>query len=169
MPIGILADTHDNLAAVEAALAVFADRGVERILHCGDVIAPPMLEAFEGYHLDLVLGNNDGEVAGLRAGLADLDPPGTCHGRFGVVEVDGMRCAMMHGERLAEVDACARSGAFDLVLHGHHHETRRETVDGTNVINPGGHFPTIPPKHRNVGLLAPGSGTVELVNLQDTT
>ncbi len=40
MDIGIVSDTHDNVAAVERATEVFAADGVEVVIHCGDFVAP---------------------------------------------------------------------------------------------------------------------------------
>lgn len=165
MQVGIIADTHDNLEAVKEAVSRFQEHDVETIIHCGDVIAPPIIPFFEGFRLHVVLGNNDGEVAGLRSAIDNLTSGGICHGRFGVIELDGLRIAALHGERLDEVDACARSGAFDLVCHGHHHESRCEEIEGTQVVNPGGHFPTIPPEHRQIAILDTGSEAIEFHNL----
>ena len=161
MRIGIIADTHDNVHAVEAAVDIFEQSAVDAIVHCGDVIAPPVIPLFDGVEFHLVLGNNDGEIVGLRSAIADLEPAGHCHGRFGVMEFDGLRLAALHGEDLADVDRYARSGAFDVVCYGHHHETRHEMVDGTTVINPGGHFPTVPDEHRRVVTVTTDDGSVD--------
>ena len=163
MIVGILSDTHDNVAAVELAIEAFDAAGVTAILHCGDVIAPPVIPLFDGYEFHLVFGNNDGEEVGLRSAVAELDPPGQCHGRFGVIEFDGMRIAALHGEDLDEVEQYAQSEAFDLVCHGHHHETRLETFGDTTVLNPGAHFPLVPGEHRQVALLDTADRSIDFV------
>lgn len=165
MKVGIISDTHDNVEAVEAAVERFSDAGVEAIVHCGDVIAPPVIPYFDGFEFHLVFGNNDGETVGLRSAVADLSPTGHCHGRFAVIEFDGMRLAALHGEDLDEVDGYAESGAFDLVCCGHYHETRQENVDGTVVLNPGGHFPTVADDHRTVAILDTASGEISIESI----
>lgn len=162
MRVGIIADTHDNIESVERAVELFEREDVATVLHCGDVIAPPVLPFFDGCELHLVLGNNDGEVRGLERTLADMDPPGTLHGRFAIVELDNKRVAMMHGEDLKEVNAVAQSGVTDVVCYGHHHETRNTTIGETKVLNPGGHFPTVAPDRRQVAILDTETESIRL-------
>lgn len=162
MKVGIISDTHDNVAAVKAAVETFSRADVGPIVHCGDVIAPPVIPFFDGFEFHLVFGNNDGETVGLRSAVADLEPTGHCHGRFGIIEFDGVRIAALHGEDLDEVTQYAESGAFDLVCHGHHHETRLETVGDTTVLNPGAHFPTVPEAHQTVAILDTATHEIEL-------
>ncbi|RLF06699.1 MAG: hypothetical protein DRK00_00935, partial [Thermoprotei archaeon] len=38
--IFVIADTRDNLAALDRALEELESRGVKRLLHAGDIIAP---------------------------------------------------------------------------------------------------------------------------------
>ncbi|MCU4754123.1 metallophosphoesterase [Halobacteria archaeon AArc-curdl1] len=160
MQVGIIADTHDNVEATERATDIFAEEGVELIIHCGDFIAPPLLSSFEGFELHGVLGNNDGEISGLEATFESLGNESELHGRFGTFELDGLSVAVLHGESLAEVDAVAESETFDLVCHGHHHERKLTEVGRTMVLNPGAHFPTVPEEHRTVAIVDTLSETV---------
>ena len=64
--IGIISDTHENEEAIKKAVKVFKDRNVEFVVHCGDIISPPMLEYFRGLKMKFVFGNNDGEKIGLK-------------------------------------------------------------------------------------------------------
>ena len=74
MKIGAISDTHDNLAAVSAALRRFQEAGVEAILHAGDYVAPFCLKWLLETALPLegVFGNCDGERAGLAKLLPEL-------------------------------------------------------------------------------------------------
>ena len=47
MRIGIVSDTHDDLAAVEAAVALFEREGVDAVVHCGDFVAPFSVTPFD--------------------------------------------------------------------------------------------------------------------------
>jgi hypothetical protein len=155
MVFGVVSDTHDNVAAVERIATAFDERGVETVIHCGDYIAPPVLPFLEGYEVHGVLGNNDGELDGLEAGFRALGNGSRLHGRLAEVTVEGVDVAVRHGEDLASIEDLAETGAYDLVCYGHHHERDLRTVDGTPVLNPGAHFPTVPEDHRTVAVVDP--------------
>lgn len=40
MFIGVIADSHDRLPTIDAAMKIFAERRVEAIIHAGDFVAP---------------------------------------------------------------------------------------------------------------------------------
>jgi len=64
MLVGIVADTHDNLDLVEAAVETFEERGVDAVVHCGDIVAPFSAVPFDAeFEFHAVRGNNDGEWA----------------------------------------------------------------------------------------------------------
>ncbi|WP_380677795.1 metallophosphoesterase [Salinigranum sp. GCM10025319] len=160
MRVGIISDTHDNVAAIERAVAVFEREGVDTLIHCGDFIAPPVLPFFEGFELHGVLGNNDGELDGLEAGFRALGNGSELHGRLADLTFDGARVAVLHGESKARVEELADSGAYDLVCYGHHHERDLEERDGCVVVNPGAHFPTVPREHNTVAVYDTETGDV---------
>jgi hypothetical protein len=160
MLLGVISDTHDNVAAVERATTVFEREGVEMLVHCGDFVAPPVLPFFEGFELHGVLGNNDGELDGLEAGFRDLGNGSRLHGRLAELGVDGVSVAVLHGESMERVDDLAASGEYDLVCYGHHHERDHREVDGCTVLNPGAQFPTVPADHRTVATYDTVTGDV---------
>jgi putative phosphoesterase len=165
MLVGVVADTHDNVAAVERAVAAFEERGVERVLHCGDVVAPPVVDAFEGLTVNAVIGNNDGELDGLDRAFRALGPESGLRGRFFETELGGARFAVLHGESRADVTEAAASGRYDYVCYGHHHERERRTVGETTVLNPGAHFPTVPADHRTVAVVDTDAGGASFVSV----
>lgn len=134
MNVGVVADTHDDLAAARAAADFFEDR-VETVLHCGDVVAPFTAAPFDrGFEFHAVWGNNDGEP-----GLAGaVDAFGTHHGEFAALALDGVDVGVYHGTSGELVDALVASGDYDLVCHGHTHERVHEVRDGVVRLNPGG-------------------------------
>jgi hypothetical protein len=160
MLLGIISDTHDNVAAIERATDVFEHEGVEAVIHCGDYIAPPVLPFFEGFEVHGVLGNNDGELDGLEAGFRDLGRGSKLHGRFAELEFGGARFAVLHGEDEQRVESLAQSGEYQYVCYGHHHERDLREVNGATVINPGAHFPTVADTHHSVAVLDTESGDV---------
>jgi uncharacterized protein len=132
--IGVVSDTHNHIANVRRIVELFADAGVERVVHTGDITQPKTLRALAELEAPLVgvLGNNDqgereslGRVAG-ELGMRLADPP---------LELcwAGRRILVVHDPRELAFDL----GGYDLVLHGHTHERRIERTGGGLVFNPG--------------------------------
>lgn len=130
MVIGLLSDTHDRLPAIAAALEVFRARGIETLIHAGDLVAPfaaRLLRAWSG-ELHVIYGNNDGERAGLRAVLPQIqDGP-----LF--VERGGRRILVHHFLDWCDPADVARA---DIVVTGHTHEAGAQRRDGKLFVNPG--------------------------------
>ena len=74
--VGILADSHDHVRNIRRALEIFGERGVETVIHAGDIVAPFAAKALKEFSgpVHAVFGNNDGERAGL-AKVLDIAPP----------------------------------------------------------------------------------------------
>lgn len=68
MKVGILSDSHDDMAAIAKAVALFNAEGVVRVLHAGDIVSPFTFEVFRDLQAPLggVFGNNDGDRLLLR-------------------------------------------------------------------------------------------------------
>jgi|AntDeeMinimDraft_4_1070355.scaffolds.fasta_scaffold00172_17 hypothetical protein len=167
MIVGVISDTHDNVSAVDSAVSIFEERGVETVIHCGDVIAPPVVPHFEGLEVHAVLGNNDGELDGLESAFRRLGNGSELHGRFVELEIDGTVFAVLHGENLDDVEAHAESGEYEYVCYGHHHVAEEREVDGTTVLNPGAHFPTVPDEQHSIAIVDTDSGDVEFVPVEE--
>mgnify|MGYP000937099011 CR=1 FL=1 len=132
--IGIMADTHDNMDAIQRALQVFNREKVDLVIHAGDLIAPFTAQEFRKLNSRFVavFGNNDGERDGLRKAYSEM-----CYLEdFREFSVAGMDIAVIHGTDEAIVDALARSGKYDLVVRGHTHKLKIIMGD-TMIINPG--------------------------------
>jgi len=120
MLIGVISDTH-GLMRPEALDAL---RGVERILHAGDVGSPEVLEALAALApVTAVRGNND------RGPWADALPLSA------VVEAPGALIYMLHD--VGELDLDPRAAGFRLVVAGHSHKPGNDERDGVLWFNPG--------------------------------
>jgi len=130
--IGLLSDSHDDLAAIAKAVAFFNAEQVVQVLHAGDIVSPFTFEIFRGLHAPLggVFGNNDGDRLLLRERSA-----GALHPQPHFVTLDGMRGVIVHEPPL--VKSLARSGDFDLVLYGHTHVPDVHREGTALVVNPG--------------------------------
>ena len=136
MRLGIVSDTHDNLDHVQQAVELFESHGVDRVVHCGDIVAPFSATPFDtdAFDFSAVRGNNDGEwalgnvVDGEFAALAEVRPE----------LVDDTEIAVYHGTNGVLREGLADSGNYDYVFHGHTHERTVETHGETVRVNPGG-------------------------------
>ncbi len=136
MEIGVLSDTHDNLANIRKAVAVFMSRGVEAVLHGGDFCSPFTLAEFKpladkGTAMHAVFGNNDGDRV-----LLTKKGEGICGFRDGasILTLGGKRVVLLHYPDLAE--DLHRAGTFDLIVYGHDHRIRIEG-GARKLLNPG--------------------------------
>lgn len=130
MRIGLLSDTHDRLPAIDAALAVFAQQGVEAILHPGDLVAPfaaRRLLAWKG-PLYLTYGNNDGERKGLKTVLPQIQDGPL------LIDLADQKILLHHYLDWCKPADLARAR---IVVTGHTHEIVNEVRDGQLFLNPG--------------------------------
>jgi len=120
MKIGVISDTHDLLRPQ----ALEALRGVDHILHAGDICGTTVLRGLgELAQLDAVCGNNDhGDWAARLPQSAALE--------FG-----GVALYMLHD--LSQLDLDPAVAGFRVVISGHSHRPLIETRDGVIYLNPG--------------------------------
>jgi len=113
MLVGIISDTHDNVPKVKRAIDLLNQRKVAAVVHCGDFEAPFVMREIvrSTAPVRAVFGNNDGEKAGLRKLLPDLQEPPY------EFELGGSRFVVAHA-----FDDTLLARDVDYVLYGHTHE-----------------------------------------------
>jgi putative phosphoesterase len=118
--VGVISDTH-GLLRPEAVAAL---RGVDRIVHAGDIGAPEILAALaEIAPVTAVRGNND------RGPWAER----VAHTQ--VLDAGGVHIYVVHD--VAELDVDPAAAGFGVVIAGHSHQPRNELRDGVLWFNPG--------------------------------
>jgi putative phosphoesterase len=118
--IGVISDTH-GLLRPEAIAAL---RGVDRIIHAGDIGAPEILTALgEIAPVTAVRGNNDRGAWAREIPLTQ------------VVDAGGAHVYVIHD--VGELDVDPGAGGFAVVVAGHSHHPRNELRDGVLWFNPG--------------------------------
>ena len=120
MKIGVISDTH-GLLRPEVAPAL---RGVERILHLGDVGRPSVLHALE-------------QIAPVTAIRGNVDREGPCGElpETEVVLIADRYVYMLHDLKTLHLDPAA--GRFAAVLFGHTHVPNYDRRKGVLYFNPG--------------------------------
>jgi len=130
MLIGVMSDTHDRLPLIDAALGLFSARQVDAVIHAGDFVAPFAVRRLLRYTgpLYVTYGNNDGERAGLKTLLAQIQDGPLW------VELAGRRILVHHF-----IDWCGPADIerAEVVITGHTHEVVNRFVGAKLFLNPG--------------------------------
>jgi putative phosphoesterase len=160
MRLGILSDTHDQLARTLRAVATLEAAGAAALVHCGDLTGPDIVHACATLPCYYVRGNNDFDEAGLRAAVAATG--GVWLGDGGEITLAGRRIAVTHGDTPSIFRRLLRA-APDYLLFGHTH-ARMDSGDAVaRQINPGA-------LHRaaewTVALLDLATGELEFVRIR---
>jgi putative phosphoesterase len=135
MKIGIISDTHDNLHNLEAALEVLRAEEVTKILHCGDVCGPGIVQALTDFDVWIAQGNMD-----RHHGLAQTTKETLGPGRLAWLHkltLNGYPVAMVHGDNEKVLGSIIASGQYAYVFYGHTHRRREHMIGRTHAINPG--------------------------------
>jgi uncharacterized protein len=135
MKVGLMADSHDRVPAVEEFLRQMQEAGVSLVIHAGDFVSPLVFKPFEERHVALVgvFGRNDGDHQGLwsRAhaglGLEIFESPHS-------FEVSGHQILLVHD--LGDVQKRSVN-KHSIVVHGFAHQQSLKNVGDTLIVNPG--------------------------------
>jgi putative phosphoesterase len=137
MKIGIIADTHDNLPAIDKAVRRLNQEKVQLVLHLGDYVAGFAVLRFKPLEAKLIgiFGNNDGDHQLLEKRFKEINAE--IRGRFAEVMVEGVKIAMTHGDELELLKSLIDTESYDVVAHAHSHEAKIKRKGKTLVINSG--------------------------------
>lgn len=151
--IGIISDTHGLLRPE----AIEALRGVEHILHAGDVGDSSILVALR-------------DLAPVTAIRGNIDVHGPCSHLppTEVVTLHGQTFYMLHDRHTLDLDPAA--AGFSAVISGHSHQPLIHWRQGVLYLNPGSAGPRRFSLPISVGLVAIGGGSLrpQLVTLPVT-
>jgi len=135
MRIGVVSDTHGNMRSAESAAELLKQNEIDVVLHCGDIGSADIIPVFEAWPTHFVFGNVDGNEGKLRQMIEACGL--TCHDRFGELQLEGVRIALLHSDDRPRFLATIDSGDYDLVCYGHTHVAKHEMRRSTHVLNPG--------------------------------
>ena len=135
MRIGLMADTHDRVPAIDALLREFMKRDITFVLHAGDYCSPFSLKPFQDHGIAMagVFGRNDGDPEGIRAAAAQGMGQELFESPHGMT-MQSHKVLVLHdiGE-VVERSVMAHS----VVVHGHTHLQEMKMRENTLIVNPG--------------------------------
>lgn len=135
MRLGILSDTHNELARTRRAVRMLLDAGAEALVHCGDLASPPIVEAIAALPSWFVFGNHDADMAPvLQKAAADFGSK--CLEWGGVFAWGGKIIGVSHGHMSADVRRVLGEQP-DYLFTGHSHTAGDQLVGTVRRINPG--------------------------------
>lgn len=152
MRIGLISDTHIPEAGPDLWPQVYdALRGVDLILHAGDLNVPEVIDWLERLAPVLAVAGN-GDYRGWQRTEPPSDPRLP---ESRVIAVDGLRIGLVHDFPLQEVPPLRTVDGLiqhyfgrpvDVIVRGNTHVAEITTVKGMLVVNPGS--PTFPRQQR---------------------
>lgn len=135
MLIGLISDTHNQSARTAEALRTLQSKGIQALLHCGDVTRPKIAQALitDDFPTYFVYGNNDdpGEL-----GLTIKSHGGHDLGYSGLITLANRRIGMAHGDRPSFMQRLAAESP-EYLIFGHSHLATDFQQGPTRFINPG--------------------------------
>ncbi len=157
--IGLLSDSHGEVARTRRAVELLASRGAHCFVHCGDFEDPRCLDSLAGLDAHICFGNCDdpadyeeyARALGIRV-----------HHPTGHLTVDGATISFMHGDDSDALDL-EIAGGVAWLFHGHTHEASDLVQAGTRVVNPGALYRATP---FSVALVTPARALVEFVPVE---
>jgi uncharacterized protein len=162
MRIGILSDTHDELARTQVAIALLRSKGAEAIVHGGDLFSAKIVEACAVLPCWFVFGNHDCDVVPTLRKAAD-DYGAVCLGWGGVIELAGKRVGVVHGHLRTDLRRVLEQQP-DYLISGHSHEPVDIWQGSVRRINPGALFRA---DVFTVALLDLKSGELQMLEVAD--
>lgn len=135
---GLVSDSHGRVESTRAAANLLHSFEVSEVIHCGDIGTADVVRALSSWPTHYVFGNCDHELSALRTAIEEAG--GTCHERFGTLQIEERSVAFLHGDDTQLMVETISGGEYDLVCHGHTHVAAQKTVGKTIVLNPGALF-----------------------------
>tara|TARA_B100001559_G_C16492940_1_gene619291 strand:- start:1577 stop:2068 length:492 start_codon:yes stop_codon:yes gene_type:complete len=155
MLIGVVSDTHNNIKNIDRIISLFNDKEVDLVIHTGDITNPNSLKRFTKLNCKFagVLGNNDRSEPGLIEAAKEnslrLEAPPLELSEF-------KRNITIFHEPDSIANYLEENKDTDIVLHGHTHRYRNETLNGILFFNPG----------ESAGIF-PGKNAIGIIDLED--
>lgn len=136
MKIGVISDTHDNLSNLIVVLSTFRERGIDTVIHCGDLTSPEMVSHFGEFRIIFASGNMDHAAGQIKKRLEKMREDNYA-GLVYKGKLGGVSVAVTHGHVDGKIMALIHEKNLKWIFHGHTHEKRNEVIQGVRIVNPG--------------------------------
>jgi putative phosphoesterase len=164
MRIGLISDTHIPVAAKELWPQVYeALRGVDLIMHGGDLMIPDVIDWLEEIAPVMAVQGN-GDYLGWERSIAPQDPRLS---EAKVLAVDSLRIGLVHDLQMPDAPPLRTlegqmkhyfGGPVNVIVRGSTHAAEITSVRGVLIVNPGS---TAFPNHQSARL-----GTVGFLEVE---
>ena len=134
MKIGIISDTHDRISETKEVLQKISKKGCKVLIHCGDFCAPFIIKELSNFKgkVHCCFGNTDDRFFSTKLAIENgID----LQGDIGEIKIDDKEIAFTHLPKIAE--GLILTKKYDIVFHGHTHESKKEKIHGSWLVNPG--------------------------------
>ena len=155
MLVGVVSDTHNNIKNIENIINIFNAEQVDLVIHTGDISKAQTLRLFSRLNCPMlgVFGNNDRFEEGLEEVCHECnfnfqEPPLS-------LTLEEKKIAVFHEPELIESYLKEKEDT-QLIVHGHTHRYREETINNIIYFNPG----------ESAGSLK-GKNAIGLIDLKD--
>ena len=136
MLVGVVSDTHNNIKNIENIIKIFNKEKVDLVIHTGDISKAETLRLFSELSCPMtgVFGNNDRTEKGLKevcyeCGFNFQNPPLS-------LTLENKKIAVFHEPEL--IDSYIKKFVdVQLIIHGHTHRYREDTLNDIIIFNPG--------------------------------
>ena len=141
--IGVISDSHGRLEPVRAAIARLRGRGIDTLVHCGDVgtgangrlVLDELAAANHEVAVAFVWGNTDHDADELATYARHLGLD--LHGHALQLDVAGKRVGVTHGHLRRPFGDAGPVPPLDYLLSGHSHVVHDRRDGPTRLLNPG--------------------------------
>ncbi len=167
MLIGIISDTHGKTKRLAKAMRLLEERGVDVLVHCGDIVSPKCVEQLAKWSGDvyLVAGNMDRPHLDEIERIAEENNIHFARNFITVPLENDTYLAATHGHLETLMVEWLEHERFEYVCHGHTHCRRDERFGTTRVLNPGALNNPKDPKHHTIIILDTEFDTVEEIEV----
>ncbi len=136
MKVGIISDSHDNLATLKKFSVFCAREKIKTVIHCGDVAEQETLKTLvKNLDAEILLSLGNADYDHQLMGAANQTNGAKVFRGFGIAEIGGLKIGFCHyretGLKLGD------GGRFDFIFYGHTHKPWMEEVNGCLFANPG--------------------------------
>lgn len=138
MKIGIISDTHDNLANARKCAEFLKKEKIKTVIHCGDIFKPETIKEILRVikaKIHIIFTPADASFSRIPENSFAGLPGVKIWGKNGEIRIKNKKIAFCHFPETAE--SLLRAGKHDFIFYGHTHKPWLKKIGKTKLVNPG--------------------------------